>query len=138
MGDTVTIGEKLGKLKEYYEEFVEWSNISYEEFIRNTKDKRSLEKQMEIIIDTAISINNMILKIERGETSAEYFNSFINLAEAGVIEMDFALNIAPSTGLRNILVHEYQEIDDKKVYDSFKDVKKYYKEYMQFIQKYLK
>jgi len=52
-------------------------------------------------------------------------------------EMDFALKIAPSTGLRNILVHEYQKIDDGIVFKSINNVLSYYLEYIEKISAYL-
>jgi len=52
--------------------------------------------------------------------------------------MDFALKIAPSTGLRNILVHEYEEIDDEIVYFSISTCLQFYLEYMELINRYLK
>jgi uncharacterized protein YutE (UPF0331/DUF86 family) len=53
------------------------------------------------------------------------------------MDMEFAVRIAPSTGLRNILVHEYQKIDDEIVFNSINNVKKYYLEYIDVISKYL-
>ena len=58
-------------------------------------------------------------------------------AENKVIDMDFALKIAPSTGLRNILVHEYQKIDDKIVYHSLNNIHQYYSQYIDVLSKYI-
>jgi uncharacterized protein YutE (UPF0331/DUF86 family) len=78
------------------------------------------------------------LKMLGQKGAVDYYNSFINLAEQDIIPMDFALKIAPSTGLRNILVHEYEEIDDKVVYNSINPCLQYYLEYMDLINRYLK
>jgi len=51
--------------------------------------------------------------------------------------LDFALTIAPSTGLRNILVHEYAKIDDTIVYHSIADTLKHYGRYVKEIAAYL-
>lgn len=64
-------------------------------------------------------------KLNKGPAK-DYYNSFINLAENSVIDMDLALKIAPSTGLRNILVHEYQNIDNNILYKSKVNILKYY------------
>jgi uncharacterized protein YutE (UPF0331/DUF86 family) len=66
------------------------------------------------------------------------FNSFIDLAENNVLDMEFALKIAPSTGLRNILVHEYQKIDDEIVFKSIDNIFRYYLEYIEIISSYLR
>ena len=66
------------------------------------------------------------------------FNSFIDLAENNVLDMEFALKIAPSTGLRNILVHEYQKIDDEIVFKSIDNIFRYYLVYIGIISSYLR
>ena len=138
MGESITIQEKINKMTEYYEKFLELvKDISYNDYIKDYVKQMASDKLIELIIDTAISINNMILKKEKKDTSPNYYNSFINLAEAGIIDMDFAIKIAPSTGLRNVLVHQYEEVDDKQVYESFKDIEVYYKEYIELIKKYI-
>jgi len=92
---------------------------------------------MQLIVESATDINNMILKKKGKGPSRDYYNSFIDLAENNVIDMDLAVKIAPSTGLRNILVHEYQIIDDEIVYNSISNIKKYYLEYIDILSKYL-
>lgn len=79
----------------------------------------------------------MILKRLSKSPAKDYFNSFIDLAENQVIKMDFALKIAPSTGLRNILVHEYEKIDDQIVFISITNVLIFYRQYLQIIAAYL-
>ena len=63
---------------------------------------------------------------------------FIELAHLKVLDEDFARLIAPSTGLRNIIVHEYQIIDDKIVYNAIKTTLHFYLQYMKYINNYLK
>lgn len=137
MGDTVSILEKLKILKKYIDELEGWSKISFEEYEKDLIKKGALERKMQLIVDITVDINNMILKKLKKETSSDYFNTFINLAEANVIEYDFALKIAPSTGLRNILVHQYEKVEDRKVYNSINEMKEEYKEYRNIIVKYV-
>ncbi|HHY59556.1 MAG TPA: DUF86 domain-containing protein [Clostridia bacterium] len=54
-----------------------------------------------------------------------------------MLPADFALEIAPSTGLRNVIVHEYQKIDDRLVYQAIHKTLKYYFQYLQLITDYL-
>ena len=59
------------------------------------------------------------------------------MIELDVLEEEFAYDIAPSTGLRNRLVHEYEEIDDKIVYNSIDKTVSYYKKYIKEIYNYI-
>lgn len=129
--------EKLAALLRYYKELKALEGISWEEYSQNNLYKRTVERLIQLIVEVATDINSMLLKsLDRGPT-ADYFSSFIELAEAGVIPMEFALEIAPSTGLRNVIVHEYQKIDDRLVYRSIKETLKYYFKYLQLITDYI-
>ena len=68
----------------------------------------------------------------------DYFNSFIELIELGVLTKNFANEIAPSTGLRNRLVHKYEEVNEKIVYKSIDKTISYYKKYVKDIYNYLR
>jgi uncharacterized protein YutE (UPF0331/DUF86 family) len=128
----------LNKLQNYYSELKSLSSISLDEYLGNSIYRRAVERTLQLIVESATDINNMLLKMLGQKGAVDYYNSFINLAEQDIIPMDFALKIAPSTGLRNILVHEYEEIDDKVVYNSINPCLQYYLEYMDLINRYLK
>ncbi len=138
MYENIEICNKIGVLTNYFKEFLQLTkNISIEEYLNNTMLKRAVERVMQLIVECATDINNMVLKKMGKGPSKDYYNSFIDLAENKVIDMDFALKIAPSTGLRNILVHEYQKIDDKIVYHSLNNIHQYYSQYIDVLSKYI-
>ncbi|HQE24356.1 MAG TPA: DUF86 domain-containing protein [Fervidobacterium sp.] len=138
MSDHERICAKLNKVQNYYDELKSLSSISLDEYLGNSIYRRAVERTLQLIVESATDINNMLLKMLGQKGAVDYYNSFINLAEQDIIPMDFALKIAPSTGLRNILVHEYEEIDDKVVYNSINPCLQYYLEYMDLINRYLK
>lgn len=129
MSDHERICAKLNKVQNYYDELKSLSSISLDEYLGNSIYRRAVERTLQLIVESATDINNMLLKMLGQKGAVDYYNSFINLAEQDIIPMDFALKIAPSTGLRNILVHEYEEIDDKVVYNSINPCLQYYLEY---------
>lgn len=138
MSDHDRICAKLEKLQTYYTELKSLSSISLDEYISNSIYRRAVERTMQLIVECATDINNMLLKMQSGKGATDYFNSFIDIAEQDIIPIEFALKIAPSTGLRNILVHEYEKINDEVVYSSINTCLQYYLEYMDLINQYLK
>ena len=137
MSDKDRICAKLDKLYNYYGELRNLSAISLEEYKGNSIYRRAIERTMQLIVECATDINNMMLRMNGSKGASDYFNSFIDIAELNVIPVEFALQIAPSTGLRNILVHEYEEIDDTIVYRSIDMCLKHYLKYMDLVNKYL-
>jgi len=49
-------------------------------------------------------------------TSENYFDSFIAAGIQGIITPKLAAQIAPSAGLGNRLVHQYEDIDSRQVF----------------------
>ncbi|TCL73322.1 uncharacterized protein YutE (UPF0331/DUF86 family) [Hydrogenispora ethanolica] len=138
MKDNMAICSKLERLAGYYQELKQLTaGVSLETYLQQTLLKRAVEREIQLIVECATDVNNMILKKLGKGPAKDYFNTFLELAEAGVLAMEFALQIAPSTGLRNILVHEYQTIDDTLVYQSIGKVLRYYQQYLETVAKYL-
>jgi uncharacterized protein YutE (UPF0331/DUF86 family) len=138
MPNQEVICRKLKILSGYFTEFEQATrDLSLEEYQNENLKRRAIEREIQLIVECATDINNMILKYLCKGPAKDYFNTFIDLAELNVLKADFALKIAPSTGLRNILVHEYQEIDDETVYRSIVNIKIYYAQYIQAISNYL-
>ncbi|KKP88553.1 MAG: hypothetical protein UR93_C0011G0001, partial [Berkelbacteria bacterium GW2011_GWA2_35_9] len=69
----------------------------------------------------------------------EYKESFKVIGRDKVISSELAYRIADSAGLRNLLVHHYDEIDLDRFYDGLKggiaDYEQYIKEVNQYINK---
>lgn len=107
------IGEDLDKLKGF-------EGTTFDEYMKSFEVRLQVERLLERIVGRVIDINYHILKEEFNIIPSDYFKSFIQLGEKGVIDRKFAEEIAQSVGLRNALAHEYDAIDDAQVYRSIK------------------
>ncbi|MDP8958152.1 MAG: DUF86 domain-containing protein [Actinomycetota bacterium] len=58
-----------------------------------------------------MSINTHVASTLAGKAPPDYRQSFSLAAEVGAFSPDLAERLAPSAGLRNLLVHEYGSID---------------------------
>jgi len=78
-----------------------------------------------------IDINYHILSEAENKMPTDYYSSFILLGTKKYLPKKLSETLANSAGLRNRLAHEYDEIDEKKVYAAIgsclKDVPKYLK-----------
>lgn len=137
MGNYEVIVEKLLKLQEYIEQVERIKPDSYKAYISEITVKYSVERLMMLIVENALGINNTILSNNDKPPAPDYFNSFIEVAECGVFDSAFAISIAPSTGLRNRLVHEYEKVNDEIVFNSINKFITLYKKYISMIFKYI-
>ena len=101
MSDHDRICSKLDRLHSYYTELKSLAALSLEEYMSNSIYRRAVERTIQLIVECATDINNMLLKMYNKKGATDYFNSFIDIAEQNIIPAEFALKIAPSTGLRN-------------------------------------
>lgn len=94
-----------------------FQKLSFEEFEKDTATQWAVEKGLERCVQNVLDIGAHILASLGVPIPEEYHGIIITLGEQGVIPQEFATRIAPMAGFRNILVHEYLEIDLREVYN---------------------
>lgn len=119
---TNVIRRKLINLSEYLEELEPFLNYSYDQYVSNYFVKRTGERLIQLIVENMVDINSIIVAEKNHVPPKDYYSSFEIVGELGVIPLEFAKELAPCTGMRNRLVHEYDKIQDRIVFDSIKDV----------------
>ena len=69
-----------------------------------------IERILELLIMTASDVIFHILSVQGEAVPISYRTAFLRAGEMGIISKDLSKSLALSAGLRNILVHEYEEI----------------------------
>lgn len=131
MTNLSVVVDKLIRMHQYITELQALKPESYQQYNADHKTRYAVERVMQLVVDLALDVNNLLLAHYQRPPASDYYNSFIDLSECDVFEIQFALAIAPSTGLRNRLVHEYEKINDKVVYDSIDVIVHMYNQYME-------
>ncbi len=127
--------EEIEKDLTFLKELTE--KITLEEYKKSEEVQLQAERLLERIIGRAIDINFHILQEEFKTLPKTYRESFLLLEKVGLLSGDIAPKIAPLSGLRNILAHEYDSIDVSKVYQGIQAVLEYIPLYLEAIVKYL-
>ena len=81
-------------------------------------DEAAAERYLERMIGRMIDINYHVLTESGHPPPADYYASFMQLADLGVLDRELAGRIAPCAGLRNRIVHDYNELDPSKVFEA--------------------
>jgi uncharacterized protein YutE (UPF0331/DUF86 family) len=106
-------------------------------YVANPTDEVLVERYLERIIGRMIDINYHLITEAGQPPPRDYFASFTQLAPLGVLPPAFARQIAASAGLRNRLVHEYDEVDPERVYDGMQAAVRDVPDYLQHVARYL-
>lgn len=81
-------------------------------------DEIVVERCIERMIGRMIDINFHLLTEAGHPPPADYYGSFMALAQLKILDSEFATRIAGCTGLRSRIVHEYNDLDSAKVYEA--------------------
>jgi uncharacterized protein YutE (UPF0331/DUF86 family) len=87
-------------------------------FLESRVDQAVVERLLERMIGRMIDVNYHLITEGGQPPPPDYLASFLKLAELRIVDSEFARRIARCAGLRNRLVHEYEEIDPLRVFES--------------------
>lgn len=101
----------------------------------------AVERMLERVVMRAIDVNeHMISELATGEgraTRLTYRDTFLMLTDMGVYPKKFAEEIARSAGLRNILVHDNNDVARKIVYASIRACLRDYHRYIECVDAFI-
>lgn len=112
-------------------------DVSYEEFATSPKQSTLAERYLERIVNRSVDINFHLVKAAGGPPPDDYTDSFLLLATIGVLDAGTARSIAPAAGVRNILVHEYDDLDMQQFYASLENIAKLFPAYIKAVSEYI-
>jgi len=77
------------------------------------------------------------LLVESGQRPPkDYYESFTQLAKVGALSAAFATRIAACAGLRNRLVHEYDDIDPERMHEAASTALKDVPDYLRLVRRF--
>lgn len=120
MLDKGVIMARLARLDEYSFRLKRFESISIEEYLGDYDVQAIVERNLQLAVQVCMDIANYIIARKKLSFPADQENIFMLLGREGVITRDLANRIKGMVNFRNILVHDYIEIDSKKVHGMLK------------------
>lgn len=126
------IADDLGHLGEF-------RDLTHDQLVDDPIRLAAAERILERIILRAIDINeHLIVAHATGDedrtTRLTYRETFERLADYDILDREFADAIAPSAGLRNILVHEYNDVDHRILHGAISTALEQYQRYVEAVR----
>ena len=87
-------------------------------YLETPTEEVLVERYLERLIGRMIDINYHLITETGHPPPPDYQASFTQLADLGIFNHQFASRIASCAGLRNRIVHEYNELDPLKVFEA--------------------
>lgn len=140
MLDREFIQIKLELIQKDLEHLKELGDLSLDEIAADFYKWSTLKLVLVEIIGRAIDINTHIIA-EEGDLKTPAPTSsretFIRLGTMGIFPADFADEISKSAGFRNRVVHEYNDLERNKVYETVDEALGQFTRYCGYIMEYI-
>ncbi len=108
--------ERLELIETRLAQINEWTkNLSVDEFEKNELVKLAAYKAFQEIIDAAMDIVAMICKDSKLTPKDDHSNIKI-ISKKKILDEKLAGTLADGNGLRNIIMHKYILVDDKRAF----------------------
>ncbi|MFH1890379.1 MAG: DUF86 domain-containing protein [Candidatus Kuenenbacteria bacterium] len=137
MLDKNFIKENIQGIQELLKEINSYKHYSLDEIAKDFHLYASLRYAFIELIERAVDINQHLIKEKDGEVPQDYAETFKILAKMGILDQNFAEKISKSVGMRNVVVHEYRDVDDKRLYNSIDIALDQYPRYCQKILEFI-
>jgi uncharacterized protein YutE (UPF0331/DUF86 family) len=135
--DAALVRRKLARITRNLEDLATVQSLDLAHYIEDRFRHKGTERLLQETVESAVDVNLHLLKAAGLPPSQDYFRSFVEVGRHGVIPLTLAERLAPSTGLRNRLVHEYDTIDDRRVLGAVGDAVRDFGEYVAAVDGWL-
>lgn len=102
------VTRKLARMAEYLEELRPYGESPFETF---WVDHYKIERLIGLLVMAASDIVIHLLDSRGDPPPVSYRSAFLRAGESGLLSRELSRSLALGAGLRNIPVHEYEEID---------------------------
>jgi len=111
MVDKALVLRKLSELEEYLGQIREYTNITVEQYSSDWKIQRIIERTLQIMIETCVDVAGHIISDRQYRIPKSYADTFRVLHEENILEKDLFETMDKMAKFRNIVVHNYDEVE---------------------------
>lgn len=111
---------KLGKIRSTLRTLKMLGALPYREYTGDIEHRMTAERLLHVGIEAMLDVGNHIIAVEGLQAPLEYRDVFSILGKAKILPSHLVDRCQRMVGLRNRLVHEYTEIDHKRIHEILK------------------
>lgn len=122
MVDRDTVEKRLLKLEQYLRKLKELSKVNLDDYMKNEAIQDRTERNLQLAAQICIDMAGHVIADRGYRAPYSYGDVFAVLQEEGLLPKELADTMRQIAGFRNILVHDYLEINPRIVYESLKRI----------------
>lgn len=119
MVDERVVSQKLEQIEQYHSELTsKQQSLSREDLLRNTTEQRAVERMFENAIQACADLSKHIAAQEFDFSGESSKDAILILGRAEVINEETTNTLIAAVGFRNVLAHQYGEVNHDEVYET--------------------
>ena len=135
--DRDVIQSRIELMLKYLDRLRQMEGVTLNDYLLDFDKQLIVERLLQLLVEAASDINAYLLVEIHSKTPESYFDSFIEAGKKKIIDFEFAQELAQASGLRNRLVHQYEEIDNSIVFQAIKEALIQFPAYIRQIANYM-
>ncbi|MCT7960198.1 DUF86 domain-containing protein [Laspinema sp. D1] len=112
------VESKILLMLKYIKRLQGFESVTEENYVNDFDLQLISERLIQLLVEAATDINSYLLVELHQVTPSTYFDSFILAGQNGIISQGLAATLSKSAGMRNRLVHQYDEINQRIVFSA--------------------
>ena len=137
MVDKTMILRKLSELDDYHRQIKEYDKITVKQYSDDWKVQRIIERTLQMMIETCVDIASHIIADKGYRVPKSYSDTFKVLHEENIVDSRLFNSLNKMAKFRNIIVHDYAEIDPEIllmiIKDNVSDLKAIFRWYRDYV-----
>lgn len=133
MTNLTVIENKISAVQKYLKILEKFKNYSKKDIENDLNIRGALERYLYLAIQAAIDLSEAIISYKKFRKPETFNEAFYILKEEGIIDDDLTEKLAKMVGFRNIIAHDYEEIDYEIVYDIVQNKLKNIRDFLKII-----
>jgi len=136
--DETVINARINKIQEYLKILKELKQESREDFLKDYRIHGLAERYLHLTIECILDIGNHLVSRLEYEKPETYQEILLILGKHSIPPKEFAEKIAKMAGFRNILIHNYLEINEKLVFEHLQNNLSDFEDFIKYIIEFIK
>ena len=135
--ESESIDNKLFRLKQIIEILDGLSKSSKDDFVKDYRLNNSAMFNLLIGITIILDTGQYLLAKSAGKIAGEYREVIKILGEENIVPKEFAVENENMARFRNLLVHDYDKIDELQVYDFIQSAPEIFRKFTKYFVEFM-
>ncbi|GAB4213996.1 MAG: DUF86 domain-containing protein [Synechococcales cyanobacterium] len=135
--DQQLIERKLSHISRYLLLLKAKSILDQETFLADTDQQLATERLIQLLVEISSDLGAHLIVAKRGDAPTTYRDFFKQMGDMKIISDPLAQQLMLAAGMRNRLVHEYEDIDLTVVFETIPIATSVFTQFLKEINAYL-